>query len=132
MVLNLETLVLTVARAGHERPLLIGADGQLRPVEAAGAAIGMVEDDIFDLVLRETTVQLLPGDSLVAFTDGVTDAMNSAGEEWGFERFLACCTASAPRGAAAVIGAVRSEVERFVGDHARYDDMTLLALRKIG
>lgn len=132
MILRIDTLELTVARAGHERPLLIGRDGTLKPIEGSGPAIGMVDDDLFDSLIREATVRLEPGDTLVAYTDGVTDAMNAAGEEWGFDRFSAACRLAAPKGAAPLVEAVRTEVERFVGDHPRYDDMTLLALRKIG
>lgn len=130
MILDLETMELKLARAGHERPLLI-TGGEAKPVESSGAAIGMVDDETFDAILQEASVQLQSGDVLIAYTDGITDAMNAAGDEWGFERFVEVCRRMAPQGPHSVLNHVREDLRKFVGEHAQYDDMTLLAVRKI-
>ena len=129
MILNLETMELVIARAGHERPLLV-SDSQIRPLDATGAAIGMVDDDTFDALLREVSVSLQPGEMIVAYTDGITDAMNAAGDEWGFERFAGVCRSTSQEGSHSLLSHVREDIRRFVGDRAQYDDMTLLAVRK--
>jgi sigma-B regulation protein RsbU (phosphoserine phosphatase) len=131
MILNLDTRELVIARAGHERPLLVSG-GSPRPLESAGAASGMVDDDTFDALLRETSVTLGPGDLVVAYTDGITDAMNAAGEEWGFQRLCGLCQENAGASAHTVLTNIRQSLGGFVGDREQYDDMTLLAIRRSG
>jgi phosphoserine phosphatase RsbU/P len=75
------------------------------------------------------TISLQPGDVVVAYTDGVTEAMNPQGEEWGVDNFLDAVRVAAEEGANSVLNNVRQRLERFVGDRPQYDDMTLLALR---
>lgn len=130
MVLELDTMRLTMARAGHERPLLVSGGQVLRP-EGGGAAIGMVDDDTFDLLLKETTVTLQPGDLLVAYTDGITDAQNPDQVDWGIERFTDEVVRAAPEGAHSALSHVRASIGRFVGNRPQYDDMTLIAVRKL-
>lgn len=128
MVLKLGTRELTVARAGHERPVWIRADGTMTVVDSPGVAIGIADDDTFERSIADTRVQLEPGDLVVAYTDGITEAMNAQGEEWGIESFLAAARVAARDGANSVVNDVRQRLERFVGNHAQYDDMTLVAL----
>jgi len=68
----------------------------------------------------------------VAYTDGITEALNAAGEEWGQGRLFETLKQAAPEGAHSVLTNVRQRVERFVGQRPQYDDMTLLALRVMG
>ena len=82
-ILNTRTAEITLACAGHPRPLLMSAEGQAVPVEAAGVAIGLVDTDMFDRRLQEANVKLQPGDLWVLFTDGITEAMNAEHKEWG-------------------------------------------------
>ncbi len=130
MILDLETLDLVIARAGHERPILVGR-GEARRIDSPGAAIGLVDDATFDALLGEVKVALQPGEVLVACTDGITDAMNAAGEEWGEVNFTEVCTRTADEGAHSLISHVREAAGKFVGGREQYDDMTLLAVRKI-
>ena len=129
MVLHLDTRELVLARAGHERPVLISAAGAVRHLEAPGLAIGLVEPEVFDAGMVETTVQLEPGDVVVAYTDGITEAMNTAGQEWGLAELVEACQVSSGEGARSVLSNVRTRLRRWVGERAQYDDMTLLALR---
>ncbi len=130
MVLNTATCELAIARAGHERPLLCaGGRGDLTAVESPGIAIGICDTRTFDRVLGETTVRLQPGDVVVAYTDGITEALNAAGEEWGVDRLREAVKVAAGEGANSVLNNVRQRLARFVGNRPQYDDMTLLALR---
>lgn len=128
MVLNLETRELVVARAGHERPVWIRADGTLTVVDSPGVAIGIADDATFERSIADARVSLQPGDVVVAYTDGITEAMNAQGEEWGIESFFDAARVAARDGANSVINNVRQRLERFVGNHAQYDDMTLVTL----
>ncbi len=129
MILDLDTHELAVARAGHERPVLIAADQSTKTIESRGVAIGMADDETFEQVLDAASIRINPGDVLVAYTDGITEAMNEQGQEWGFDEFLRACRVGAPEGAKPVLNNVRQRLVRFVGEHPQYDDMTLLAVR---
>jgi sigma-B regulation protein RsbU (phosphoserine phosphatase) len=130
MVLNTSTRELVVARAGHERPILSsGERGDFTIINSPGIAIGISDIETFEHALEEVTLQLRPGDVVVAYTDGITEAMNAQNEEWGVENFLDAVRVAAEEGANSVLNNVRQRLTRFVGNRAQYDDMTLLALR---
>ncbi len=130
MVLNTSTRELTIARAGHERPVLChGADSRFTILDSQGMALGIADNETFDRVLNEVKVTLNPGDVVVAYTDGVTEALNGNGEEWGLENFLNAVNVAAAEGANSVLNNVKERLARFVGNRAQYDDMTLLGIR---
>jgi sigma-B regulation protein RsbU (phosphoserine phosphatase) len=128
MVLNLETRRLTIARAGHEKPLIVRADQTVEWAHSSGTAVGLIDPDLFDAMIDEVVVELQPGDTVVAYTDGINEAMNGAHEEWGLEAFSETCALASSAGAQILLQNVRQRLERFVGNHPQYDDMTLLAL----
>ncbi|RPI49426.1 MAG: FHA domain-containing protein, partial [Acidobacteria bacterium] len=76
---------LTYSNAGHNPPILIGRDG-VRRLETGGLILGLFPHATYE----EETLQLEDGDTLVAFSDGVTEALNLAGDEFGEERLLPC------------------------------------------
>jgi len=129
MVLHLKSRKLVVARAGHEKPLIVRADRTIEWAESRGTAIGLMDPALFDEMIEESVFYLHPGDMVVGYTDGITEAMNSALEEWGMNPFVETCVNAAPEGAHALMNNIRQRIARFVGDHPQYDDMTLLALR---
>lgn len=130
MVINTQTGELQIARAGHEHPVLARSNSAaLEAVEAPGIAIGIGDADTFDRIIATKTIQMKKGDVLVGYTDGVTEAMNAEGEEWGVERFFETVQTSAAEGSHSVLNNVQQRLLRFVGDVPQYDDMTLLALR---
>lgn len=116
---------LELSSAGHDVPWLISAAGAAtRLAVAGGPPLCVLEGYAY-----ETSVfQLMPGDALCLITDGITEAMNSAGDLYGGQR-LAKLLTMAPQGAGAIVAAVREDVRRFVGDTEASDDLTLLALR---
>lgn len=127
-ILDLRTGELTYSDGGHERPLVLRRNGQPELVEKklGGLVLGFDPDAGY----AEDTLYLAPGEGLVIYTDGVSEAMNARHEMFMVTRLneaLApvCCEASAQAVIANVIGSVRS----FVGDHPQSDDITLLALR---
>ncbi len=128
MVLDLASRELVVARAGHERPILTSADGRVSIIDSPGIAIGLAEREAFERTLADVRVSLKPGDVVVAYTDGITEAMNAKGEEWGVDSFLDAVRVAARDGASSVLNNVRQRLERFVGAYPQYDDMTLVAL----
>ena len=113
---------LTVALAGHERPLIIDRDGEARPVGLPGTLLGVIDP----IVITATTAGLLPGETLVLFTDGVTDAGRP--DPLGEAGLAAVCA----RAREMPVAALLAEIERAASERAHgrlRDDIALLALR---
>ncbi|MCC7299460.1 MAG: SpoIIE family protein phosphatase [Verrucomicrobia bacterium] len=129
MVFNIRTRELKVARAGHERPLIKRAhQGSPEALDASGIAIGLADAEIFDGAIQDVSVQLEPGDVVVVYTDGVTEALNERNEEWGTNNLLQTINDESASGVDALIGAIRSRLARHVGAQQQHDDITLVAL----
>src|SRR5438270_2234862 len=79
----------TYCNAGHNAPFLVSKDG-VRRLETGGVVLGLFEQAAFD----EEALTLKPGDFIVAFSDGVSEALNEAGDEFSDDRLLACVTAN--------------------------------------
>lgn len=114
----------TFVNAGHNAPVILRGAEVLR-LEAGGPVVGLLpgarygQDECF----------LQPGDIFVAYTDGISEAMNEAEEEWEEERFIAAARAASGLPAKAMIHAVFQAADRFTGAAKQYDDMTLLVVK---
>jgi len=87
-ILEISTGRFTWARAGHEPLLVAHESGETDVLSPAGFALGIIESPEFDELLDVEVTTLLPGDRVLLFTDGLTEAMNTNGEEFGMERIL--------------------------------------------
>ncbi len=132
MVLNTRTRELTVARAGHVSPIIYSHErGKISTVESEGIAIGIGGADLFDETLQEKTVQLKPGDIVTAYTDGVTEAMDQAGSEWGvlsLSQTLQIHAMDPGANAEMLLENIRRKLLVFIGETPQYDDITLVVL----
>jgi len=109
-----------LANAGHTPPVIKGADGSVRFYHAApGLVAGYLEEFVF----VEEQLQLTAGDTLFLYTDGVTEAMNEAGELFGDERLLAALV-----GSGHCCNAVEEMVVSFAAGAPQADDITMLSL----
>jgi phosphoserine phosphatase RsbU/P len=115
---------LTYCNAGHNPPLLIKRDG-IRRLETGGLILGVFPQTIYD----QETLTLEPGDLLVMFSDGVTEALNAAGEEFGEERVRICLDANRQCSPAELLEHLLSAVRSFALGTPQYDDVTALVLR---
>jgi serine phosphatase RsbU (regulator of sigma subunit) len=111
------------ANAGHNPPLLARADGRIEALRSSGIVLGVFPDA--DYTGRQ--VPLHSGDRLLLYTDGITEARNSAGEEYGEERLSAALTRNRHLGALELHAAVADDVSRFASSGFE-DDATLLAV----
>jgi serine phosphatase RsbU (regulator of sigma subunit) len=116
-----------VAGGGHEPLHVIHPDGSLTTLEVGGHVIGMVAD--VDARLTRLTVQ--PGDTLVAHTDGVTEARSPDGRFYGDDRFEALLATLGSRSASEVVDAVVDDVAAFRAGAEASDDLTLLVIRRL-
>lgn len=128
-VLDLESGLLTLVNAGHDSPWLICPDGSMAhldsPPDAGGPPICMVDDFPY----QAQQAQLAPGDALVMYTDGITEAMNTGQEIYGGGRLAQALQQAGTLSAQALIERIRVDVGRHVGTAEASDDMTLLVLR---
>jgi sigma-B regulation protein RsbU (phosphoserine phosphatase) len=122
---------LQLSRAGHDAPVVYRAsDGHVEMIKPPGMAVGIDSGGVFNRVTSDFSLRLEAGDCLVLYTDGVTEALDRHGEEFGLEAMKRAIQASAPEGAAAIVSRVAAEVRAFIGDHPQNDDITLIAIRK--
>ena len=117
------TRCLMYSNAGHNPPAIVRADGSVVRLAAGGMVVGM-----FDLATYEQgEVRLNPGDRLVLFTDGITEAESSEGLEFGDDRFLETVVRHRSSNADGMLRGLFDEVTRFAGRHLR-DDATAIAV----
>ncbi|MGE5177654.1 MAG: PP2C family protein-serine/threonine phosphatase [Bacteroidota bacterium] len=117
---------LSFANAGHNFPIVLPAAGGWRYLEEGGIPLGVWPEFSYP----EASAKLQPGDSVLLYTDGITDARNLEGEDYGEERLLAFA-GCLPRDFSAdqIVRAVAEDVSRFTGGADQADDITLVALK---
>jgi sigma-B regulation protein RsbU (phosphoserine phosphatase) len=115
---------LQYANCGHNPPVLLRAGGEVERLAPTGMVIGLLKP----WACETAEVELGPGDTLVVFSDGATDALSDDGEDFGEERLLETITAHVEKPVAELLGAVVDTVRRFSG-REQEDDLTLLVAR---
>jgi len=116
---------LTYVNAGHNPPILRRASGQMERLEAGGLPLGITRGARHDYA--NTTLN--SGDLLVIFTDGVVEAENGTGEEYGEPRLLQLLSSSPGGSARDDLGRLMASMDAFVGAARQHDDITCLVLR---
>ncbi|HEX9006817.1 MAG TPA: PP2C family protein-serine/threonine phosphatase [Bacteroidota bacterium] len=132
-VLDTAAGTMTIARAGHNPALLKeGSTGTTRFLLSPGLALGLAPGEQFTSAIEEETLPFCPGDVLVLYTDGFTEAMNSKHEEFGEERLKeALLKANAGR-ARELLDELYRAAKHFAGHHPQHDDMTMVVVRHRG
>jgi sigma-B regulation protein RsbU (phosphoserine phosphatase) len=118
------TRTLRYVNAGHNPPIVIRRDGTIVWLETGGAPVGMFPDWIYE----ESAVQLHPGDLVLAYTDGVIEAANPAGEEWGVEGLLRAAAARDVEGAEDMVQLIFQAMDEF-SQARQTDDATVVVLQ---
>ncbi|MEP7367314.1 MAG: GAF domain-containing SpoIIE family protein phosphatase [Acidobacteriota bacterium] len=115
---------LDYVNAGHNPPLLV-RDGTAIHLDVGGTVVGLLPRYPY----QQGTISLQPGDVLVAFTDGISEAMNSADEEWGEEELLKAIRACQNLPAQEMIPELLKNADAFVNGAPQHDDMTLVIVK---
>ncbi len=124
-ILDLRTGQFRYSNAGHPPPLWSHADGSLTPVTLRGMALGVVPD--VDLGEDELTLQA--GDRLLLYTDGITDALNPAGQELGLDAVTRVLSSRLDLSAAETVAALMSATADYAAGRAQFDDTTVTVVR---
>ena len=120
------TRVLTFSNGGHNPPLVVHADGSSEELELTGGiALGAVPQFEYE----QASVELEPGDTVIFFTDGVTEAINASDEEFGLEALQALFEDGEIRSAREAAEMILQAVRDFAGEAPQFDDLTCMALR---
>jgi serine phosphatase RsbU (regulator of sigma subunit) len=127
-ILDPKTHTISVVNAGHMSPLLRRADGRTEEFDedSVGVPIGVIDDFEF----QQVEAKLEPGDSVVIYTDGVSEAMNPDGELYGLERLRSFVSAASS--AAGELGpAIREDVKLHAAGRPQNDDITLMVFGRL-
>jgi phosphoserine phosphatase RsbU/P len=116
---------LTYSNGGHLPPLVISKDGSVQRLEVGGAVVGLLDG----LEYEEATVQLEPGDLLVAYTDGLTEP-EKHGEDFGEERLMEFVRARRDEPLTVLATHTLQVVKAWIGEHEQPDDMTVVLARQ--
>jgi Serine phosphatase RsbU, regulator of sigma subunit len=131
LILDAQNGSVTIARAGHDAPLLYRRGKQeAELVKPPGMVVGIDSGSVFDRVTNDFAIPLERDDCLVLYTDGVTEALDVKGFEFGVERMSESVRASAATGASGIVKRLIDDLRNFVGAHPQNDDITVIAIRK--
>jgi serine phosphatase RsbU (regulator of sigma subunit) len=125
-VLDPQSGELTYANAGHNPPVWMRAQGSVEKLSRTMIALGVLDSP--NVTQRTITIQ--PGESVLLYTDGLTEAFSPQGEFFGESRLLEIVGATLPPSAEGLIAALQSQLLDFVGLEGLADDLTMLALRR--
>ncbi|MEO8071078.1 MAG: SpoIIE family protein phosphatase, partial [Acidobacteriota bacterium] len=130
-VIDLEAMTLISARAGHT-PLIVASDAGSEVIISDGMVLGLRlpnAGQLFESVLTEHARPIKPGEVIVLYTDGITEAMDASGELFGDAALARVLAAQHSLDAAGIRERVLREVKAFVGDAEPHDDMTMVILK---
>ena len=127
-IYNIATGQVTYTNAGHNPPYLMKADGR---IEQLPMSKDLVVGAIDDFQFSEETLQLEHGDTLLLYTDGVTEALNLGDEEFGNQRLQAALAQLTRENSQEIIDRIKASVSDFVGEAEQSDDITLLAIKRL-
>jgi sigma-B regulation protein RsbU (phosphoserine phosphatase) len=125
--LSLDTGALRYANAGHNPPLVVRASGEIEELAATGVPIALLPCAEYGAA----DARLAPGDSIVLYTDGIVEAVNPEGEEYGLERLAALCSRHCRATCAELAAAVEADLEGFARGVPFGDDRTLVMARRV-
>ncbi len=119
---------LTYTNAGHNAPMLLSKNGDVRRLEAGGLVLGLFEGASYE----EETLTVSPGDTLLVFSDGVSEAVNTTNEEFGDDRLIAALKARAVKPLQEILEGLMADVRAFADGALQNDDITMLLIRYDG
>ncbi|UCC79532.1 MAG: SpoIIE family protein phosphatase [Candidatus Zixiibacteriota bacterium] len=127
-LLNSQTGMLQYVNAGHNPPIIIRDNGEVEYLEASGIPIGTLNLAVWE----EATLKLNINDLLLVFSDGIPEAEDRHGEQFGDERLEKLALRNPGQSPRELIAAIMNDVNRFIESNPRSDDITMIVLRREG
>jgi len=127
-VLDTEKHSLSYSNAGHNDPFVLSLQSAPRPLKTGGIMLGLLAQRTF----ADETIALAPGELLVIYSDGISEATNVLDEQFGEERMLAVIQEHWRASASALVEHVLAAVHKHAGSAPQADDMTLMIVRRMG
>jgi len=124
-ILDSKNKTFTFTNAGHNHPILLNRDGNIQTLEKGGTILGIFGDTLYE----EGTVQLKPGDLLILYTDGITEAMNEKEELYKEERVIKMLQTNKDISAEKLSRKIVEDVLSFQGNLPQGDDITLVLIK---
>jgi len=124
-VLNPETGNIAYVNAGHEPPFIIGASGVRESLRVGGPVIGMMPHTKYDV----QKIQIEPGETMIGFTDGVTEALSPDQKSYSKDRFLFILKQPAAS-ASELIERIKTDLQDHINNAPQFDDITMLAVHR--
>ncbi|KKB55511.1 PP2C family protein-serine/threonine phosphatase [Parabacteroides gordonii] len=124
-ILNLNTGLVTYCNAGHNPPILMKKDNTVVSVPLTN---DFILGSIDNITYHEKTLQLSPGDNLLLYTDGITEAMNTRHEQYSEQRLLENCQELIGKSPKEIVDKITETVGKFVVGAVQSDDITLLSI----
>ncbi|HCC59097.1 MAG TPA: serine/threonine protein phosphatase, partial [Solibacterales bacterium] len=122
MLWHPHSLQLTLANAGANAPMVC-RNGEILRIQAEGVPVGLLPDQTYDTA----TFQAMPGDVIVLYSDGVSDHLNSAGQEYGHSRLAQVVRAACQASSRDIVDAIFADLDAF--NTVKFDDQTLIVLK---
>ena len=134
-IIDTRNSTITLARAGHERPLLCrrinSYEAVAHKIKSSGMAVGMVDPELFDESIEDKTLDFKHGDVFVLYTDCVTEAVDKSGNEYSAQKLAHTVSAMFERSASEITREIIKSVERFTHKSEYLDDLTLLTIKRL-
>lgn len=127
-ILNTKENTLKYVNAGHNPPYFYGSDGSVHRLDKGGMILGVLRSTV---TYEHEIIPLKPGDTVVLFTDGISEAMNTRGEEYGEERLEELLQNIAPETAHTILDSIVRSVQNYADPTKQADDITALVLKAI-
>jgi len=127
-ILDASLSQLTYVNAGHDHPYLIRKNNKSVELEATGLLLAVIEDAEYEV----KQMSLLPGDVLLFFTDGITEAMNNQKQEYGLERLRNLAKSLSDQSAESIAANILRDVNSHASGAEQSDDITLIIVKNIG
>jgi sigma-B regulation protein RsbU (phosphoserine phosphatase) len=129
-LLNTQTGQCRTASAGHNSVIKVdGRTCKCHRIKTKGFPLGLVDADTFDKRIEAGEFQLKPADWLVLYTDGINEAKNEAGEQFGMDRLLTQISVNQSKTPEEMVTHSMEKLDQFVGDATPYDDLTLMVMK---
>jgi serine phosphatase RsbU (regulator of sigma subunit) len=131
-ILDIKRNIINISSAGHNDTLVYRkSSGDVLPYNPKGFPLGTDPGPRFDKVIKNEDVLLEPGDKMIIFTDGITEAMNTVNEEFGDARLIDAIKKNGGKTGKEVLDAVIGRVDEFVNGAAQSDDIAVVVLTRV-